>query len=136
MMKDYVINFFDCNAECDAAAKWWVNWLRKPEAKHNHNAEWLDLFEAELAFMFRMKIGSAGTWDKDNPQLGAYYRAISYDWQPCKELADIARMFSIDIGIGSNFPFKTVMWINPGDVHVRYTETGGLEVVYSIPAKR
>lgn len=141
-------------AEARVAAKWWADRLRgdcKMESgspmvrllspKHAESTDMIDV----LSMLARVKELSpeqidvfentlaeivAGTycktWDVNRPKFGSACRTLSVDYGACNQLR-AAYQFAgggIDVTV---FPIKTVMWINPGSVKVRYGY-GGDEV--------
>lgn len=88
------------------------------------SSEQIDVFEATLAAIVAETY--CKTWDIKNPMFGSACRTLAVDYGACDELR-AAYQYA---GGGQHvtvFPIKTVMWVNPGSVKVRYGY-GGKEV--------
>lgn len=83
------------------------------------SAEQIDEFETTLALIVTRRFCQSDGWKPDNPMWGSACRVLAVDYGACDELR-AAYQFA---GGGRNdqvFPIKTIMWISPGSVKVRY----------------
>jgi hypothetical protein len=80
--------------------------------------EKLDKFEAILRERIVAFLGNA-IWNSEQPLFGGVNRIVATDYGPDGTLLAAAEEAGIE-KIGSIFPMKTVMWINPGSVSVAY----------------
>ena len=136
--------------EIVAAAKWWADVLRSGARFDNGDnsaagglagamallsrpkfaAEVLDKFEAELRAGMARRFNDLGGWSAEQPDWGSYGRCVSVDYGPCQVLSDaLARAGGRDNGI-TCFPWKTVMWVDPGKVTVRHGYAAPVKTIY------
>lgn len=132
--------------EVIAAAEWWANILREP-AKDESGDPFADvlknvearrrpaLLEATIeAFTEYLRQAIAATiepehWRYDNPNWGSGMRGIHNDYQPDRVLQAAAGKAGID-DIYFRMPWKTDMWINPGEVKVARGHGNPIEQIY------
>jgi hypothetical protein len=134
--------------EATTAARWWADKLRfgcnhqvtSPSGRTkdtdiiealttlagNRNKhltpEQIDQFEAALAAIVTKVFIETDSWQraKRDPHWGSATRTLSVDYGPCDELRAAYQFAGGPLRSVGVFPLKTVMWINPGSVKVRY----------------
>jgi hypothetical protein len=122
--------------EVVAAAKWWRDAMRNPKfdngdnsptggmtmamalmGRKTHPVEVLDKFEAALRRNIVARINERKGWCPESPGWCSYARTLSVDYNPDAVLSDSLAESGESPGLTS-LPWKTVMWINPGEVKV------------------
>lgn len=115
--------------EIEAAARWFANTLRSKDLSN----EQLVKFEAALAQLLTIKY--TNHWYATMPWRGQGYRSIITDeYSIDKVLKKAARVADIR-DLHKRMPKESfVMWVDPGEVEVKYLRTSRSEVVYSSSA--
>ncbi|GAA1281445.1 hypothetical protein [Saccharothrix xinjiangensis] len=135
--------------EVEAAARWWTTTLTGP-FRHRVGDPELDAqlaqppasagrgWSAEQREAFRLALEEeleahvASCWYPGDPLRGSAVRAVLCDWGPDPVLIDAARAAGLELG-SHDVPFKTVMWINPGEVAVRGGYGAARATVWPLP---
>ncbi|HVL13594.1 MAG TPA: hypothetical protein VM529_13585 [Gemmata sp.] len=149
-MKPAMVLVSEDAPEIVAAAKWWADVLRSGAKFDNGDdssagglagamamlsrpefaADVLDKFEAELRAGMARWFNDRGGWSVEQPDWGSYGRCVSVDYGPCRVLSDaLTRAGGRGNGI-TCFPWKTVMWVDPGKVTVRYGYAAPVTTIY------
>lgn len=137
--------------EVVAAAEWWRRVIMNPKfdngdpseggvvsammatvanTANRHPPEAYDKFERSLRRLLAEQINMRpGAWQPGNPTLCSQLRVLKCDYEPCETLALAAREAGLGDGI-TDFPWKTVMWVNPGHVEVRYGYGAPITTIY------
>ena len=133
--------------EVQAAARWWTELLRGPVINDSKNDyadvlktlkdgereplsdEVLDKFYEYACLTIGTHV-NRGSWRYDEPEFGSYVRAIQNDYSPDPALEAAAQKAGIR-DLYFRMPWKTVMWVNPGEVKVSYGYGAPIEVIYS-----
>jgi hypothetical protein len=84
--------------------------------------EQIDQFEGALAAIVTKVFIETDSWQraKRDPHWGSAVRTLSVDYGPCDELRAAYQFAGGPFRCTGVFPLKTMMWINPGSVRVRY----------------
>lgn len=140
--------------EAAAAAKWWADELRRGAKLDNGDAlsnamggvfrtpaqppEKIDLFEKALTRIIaeRFEKSASEAVAEGNPLWGRALRVVAVDYGPCKELADAAEEAGMTHYRTTTFPWKTVMWISPGEVTVSHGYGAKAVTIYSTASQQ
>jgi hypothetical protein len=93
--------------------------LMVAESVRKLSAEQIDLFESCLARIVDKRFCQSSGWKPDQPKWGCAMRTLAVDYGACDELR-AAYQYAGGTLNARVFPIKTVMWISPGSVTVRY----------------
>jgi len=112
--------------EIEAAARWFVNLLKSKDLEFDQLAK----FETTLVQLLTAKY--TNHWYTNTPWRGQGYRSIIIDeYSIDKLLKKAARAADID-DVHKRMPTDSfVMWVDPGEVEVKYLKTSRTEVVFS-----
>ncbi len=143
----------EMNAEIGEAVEWWADQLRRTPKLDNGdqspmggttwalamlNATSVPLVTEEQITKFkeslhaRMILHCQDSWNPEQPDWDSYGRSIGVDYGPDRILSDACR----DAGIkdaDQRFPWKTVMWTNPGRVTVACGYGAEPVTIYPVP---
>lgn len=112
--------------EIEAAARWFANLLRSKDLGSDQIAK----FESTLIQLLTQKY--TNHWYTTTPWRGQGYRSIIIDEysidKVLKKAARAAEIYDIHKRMPSD---SFVMWVDPGEVEVKYLKTSRSEVVYS-----
>lgn len=141
------------DAEIKAAVDWWAEQLAGPQLMDNGdvlqsalgtitattikhvNQFQINSFKECLTTLLKEMLDRAeerGAWIPEKPDWGSAMRSVHVDYGPDPVLSRAA----LEAGIGSHmlrFPWKTCMWINPGQVRVAKGYQARAITIYGTP---
>ena len=133
--------------EAVAAAGWWADALATP-TRHDmgdpsadvmarkaaklgartYTAGQVEAFRGALAIEIEKHLAKH-SWRVEEPDWGAYSRAVAHDYRPAEVLETAAEAVGIKVTL-LDLPMKTTMWINPGVVKVAAGHGVGIVTVW------
>lgn len=137
--------------EIEVAALWWADRLRGGSRQDNGDAAqslFADLVSSrvmpptpEQIEAFRLALAkrlsdwadaNPECWDADNPNRGSAGegRCFGTDYSPDGLLADALNDAGLDDRFDALFPMKTILWLGPGCVRVRYGYSEPMDCLY------